>query len=146
MAYCDQDDLLKMIPEDQLKRLTDDEGVGEINADRIAEAIESGAEEIDTYIGGRVKLPINENIPPILSKYNVDIAIYNLYSRVKEDIPETRAQRYKNAVRFLEKVSEGKITLGLQPPPSPPGENDYAGKNLVYAREKIFSEEELGKY
>lgn len=146
MAYCIIDDVKKMIEEAKLIRLTDDENLGDINSDRLQEAINSAAEEIDTYIGGRVALPISGDVPPILSKLNVDLAIYNVYSRVKESIPEVRAERYKAAIRFLEKLSEGKISIGCQPPPDPPGEGDYAGGNQVNARDKIFNETTMDKY
>lgn len=146
MSYCTLDDLKKLLPEAVLIRLTDDETAGAVNESRGTEAIDSAAEEIDAYIGGRVKLPITGTIPPILGKLNVDLAIYNLYSRVKETIPETRAQRRKDAIRFLEKVSEGKISLGLQPPPDPPAEGGYDGASRVDARIKVFDKTTMDKY
>ena len=146
MAYCTIDDVKKMIDEVKLIRLTDDENTGAINSDRLQEAINSAAEEIDTYIGGRIALPISGDVPPILGKLNVDIAIYNVYSRVKESIPEVRAERYKAAIRFLEKLSEGKISIGCQPPPDSPGEGDYAGGSRVSVRDKIFDETTMEKY
>lgn len=146
MAYCIIDDVKKMIDEVKLIRLTDDENTGAIDSDRLQEAINSAAEEIDTYIGGRIALPISGDIPPILGKLNVDLAIYNVYSRVKESIPEVRGERYKAAIRFLEKLSEGKISLGCQPVPDSPGAGDYAGGSQVSARDKIFDETTMGKY
>jgi phage gp36-like protein len=68
MTYCTIDDVKKMIDEIKLIRLTDDENTGAINSDRLQEAINSAAEEIDTYIGGRIALPINGDAPPILGK------------------------------------------------------------------------------
>jgi len=144
--YCTVDDLKKAIPEAVLIRLTDDAGAGVVDEDKTSEAIASAAEEIDTYIGGRVKLPIAGTAPPILGKINTDIAIYNLYSRVKEEIPQTRADRYKNAVRLLEKMAKGEISIGLQPPPDPPAAGEYEGAGQVNARTKIFDPDTLGKY
>lgn len=146
MAYCTIDDIEKMIPEDILIRLTDDEGTGVINEAWVQEAIDSASEEIDTYIGGRVKLPITGAVPAILGKLNADIGIFNLYSRYKEDIPETRETRYKNAIRLLEKISEGKVSLGLQPPPDPPDEGKYSDGGRVQVRDKIFDETTMSKY
>ncbi|MBW2598540.1 MAG: DUF1320 domain-containing protein [Deltaproteobacteria bacterium] len=146
MAYCTPDDLQKLLPETVLIRLTDDTGAGVIDETRASEAIASSAEEIDAYIGGRVKLPIAGTAPPILGKINVDIAVYNLYSRVKEEIPQTRADRYKNAVRLLEKISKGEISTGLQPPPDPPAAGEYDGAGQVDARTKIFDAATMEKY
>ena len=144
MSYCTIDDLKKALPEAVLIRLTDDAGSGVIDEAKTSEAITSAAEEIDTYIGGRVKLPIAGTPPPILGKINTDIAIYNLYSRVKEEVSQTRADRYKNAVRLLEKISKGEISIGLQPSPDPPESYDGAGQ--VNTRTKIFDTDTLGKY
>ena len=146
MAYCTIDDVKKMIDEVKLIRLTDDENTGTLNSDRLQESIDSAAEEIDTYIGGRIALPINGIVPPILNKFNVDIGIYNVYSRAKENIPEVRDKRYNAAIRFLEKFSEGKRSIGCQPSPDPPGEGDYAGGSRIDARTKIFDETTMGKY
>ena len=144
--YCTLDDLKKALPETVLMRLTDDDSIGVIDEAKTSEALTSAVKEIDAYIGGRVKLPISGTPPPILGKFNVDIAIYNLYTRVKEEIPQTRSDRYKNAVRLLEKISKGEISIGLQPPPDPPGEGEYDGAGLVSARDKIFDETTMGKY
>ena len=144
MAYCTIDDIKKMIDEERLIRLTDDEGLGSINADRLQEAIDTAAVEIDSYIGGRVALPIVSNVPPTLNKLNVDIAIYNVYSRIAEKTPEVRADRYKNAIRFLEKFSEVKTSLGLQPPPDPPDEGEAGSR--VSARDKMFDETTMNKF
>ena len=144
MAYCTLDDLKKALPEAILIRLTDDDSMGVIDEVKTSEALTSAAEEIDIYIGGRVKLPISGTAPPILGKINADIAIYNLYTRVKEEIPQTRSDRYKNAVRLLEKISKGEISIGLQPSPDPPESYDGAGQ--VNTRTKIFDTDTLGKY
>ena len=146
MAYCVIDDLLKILPEQQLIRLTDDESSGSYDTDRVQEAIDSAAEEMDVYLGSRFDLPISGTIPPILGKINADIAVYNLYSRKKESIPETRSDRYKARIKLLEKIKEGKISIGIQPPPSPPGENDYQGGSHVSTREKSFGEDTMNKY
>ena len=146
MAYCTQSDIEKLLPKNQLIRLTDDEGINKVNAARIAEVIDSAAEEIDAYIGGQTKLPITGTVPPILGKFNADIAIYNLYSRLTESIPETRGERYKNAIKTLEKIAEGKISIGIQPPPDPPEENEYSGASVSSARDKMFDSTTMDKY
>ena len=146
MGYCTTTDLEKLLPEAKLIRLTDDEATGAVNTDRLQEAIDSGQEEIDTYLGNRFDLPITGTVPPILGKMNVDIAIWNLYSRVTEEIPDTRQKRYDNAISFLEKVAEGKISIGLQPPPSPPDDGDYEGGSQVSARDKVMDSTTMEKW
>lgn len=145
MGYCVKADIAKLLPEAQLIRLTDDEGSGAVNDGRVEEAIDSAAEEIDSYLSSRYKLPLEKTVP-ILGKLNVDIAIFNLYSRVKESIPETRQKRYDNAVRFLGKVAEGKMSLGVQPAPDAPDQGETEGQSQVSVRDKVFDETTMDKY
>ena len=146
MSYCAQADLARMLPESVLIRLTDDASAGSIDAEKIAEAIDTASDEIDAYIGGRYALPIAGTVPPILAKLCADIAIYNLYSRVKEQAPELRSERYKAAIKLLEAIASGKISLGVQPPPSPPAAGGYEGGAQVSVRDKIFDSTTMDKY
>lgn len=145
MAYCEKSDILKLLPEEQLIRLTDDESAGVVDDARVQEAIDSAAEEIDSYIGARVALPLTVTVP-MLGKLNVDLAIYNLYTRLAETIPETRKDRRDSAIKFLEKVNDGKISLGVQPLPEPPADGSYDNASRVTVRTKIFDTETLDKY
>lgn len=146
MAYCSAEDIYKIIPQAQVVRLTDDEGTGAVNADRLTEAIADASETIDVYIADRADLPIADPVPPILGKWCADMAVYNLYSRVMEEIPPTRAERHKAAIRALEQVAAGKLSLGIQPAPAPPDEGDYNGAAAVSARDKMFDPDTMEKY
>lgn len=146
MAYCTVDDILEILPEAQVIRLTDDENSGAYDPGKVQGAIDAAAEEINSYLGGRVALPIAGAIPPILKKFNADMAAYNLYSRVAEEIPSTRKDRYDNAVKLLEKIAEGKLTLGLQPPPDAPAAADCENAAQVQTRSKIFDEKVMDRF
>lgn len=117
MAYSTIDDIKKLIPETSVIQLTDDEGNGLVNQARVDEAIASADGEIDSYCGGRYTVPFT-TVPEIVKKISVDIAIYNLYSRKVETIPETRAERYKNAIRQLESIAKGLVSIGIVPEPA----------------------------
>lgn len=120
MAYSVLNDLKKMIPEESLIQLTDDEGYGTVNQTRIDEAIAQADAEIDSYCGGKYSIPFAAPVPDIVKKISVDIAIYNLYSRRVEVIPDVRTDRYKNAIRQLEGISKGIISIGEDPAPAAP--------------------------
>lgn len=109
--YSTLTDLKKLIPETVIIQLTDDEDTGSVNQARVDEAIAQADAEIDSYCGGRYTVPFT-TVPDIARKISVDIAIYNLYSRKVEEIPETRSERYKNAIRQLGDIASGKITIG----------------------------------
>ena len=145
MAYCTLADIQLKLPDAQLIRLTDDEDAGVINTDRVQEAIDAAADEIDGWIGGRVALPLTKSVP-MLTQINVDMAIYHLYSRYQESIPDTRETRYKDAVKLLEKINAGDISLGVQAPPEPPAAGNYEQGLQTSARTKDFSETTMAKF
>lgn len=117
MPYCTLTDILKLLPEETVVQLTDDEGTGAVHQTRVDEAIAQADAEIDSYCGARYSVPFSP-APDIVRKCSVDIAVYNLYSRRTEEIPEARSERYKNAIRQLEGIARGVITLGVDPPPA----------------------------
>jgi phage gp36-like protein len=85
--------------------------VNTVNAEVIAQAIADADAEIDAYCGSQFSgLPFS-SIPDIIRAKAVDISIYHLYSR-RQGAPEWRAKRYDDAIKFLAKVAEGKITFG----------------------------------
>jgi phage gp36-like protein len=128
MAYCTISDIKKTLPEATLIQLADDENQCPAAVDagaesctriiaRIDEAITGADAEIDAYCGKVYRVPIAP-VPRIVTKVSADIATYNLYARRTEEIPKTRADRYKNAIAFLKGVAEGTISLGVEPAPA----------------------------
>lgn len=143
MSYSVLDDIKKLIPEDTLIQLTDDDGIGTVNQGRVDEAIAQADSEIDSYCGGRYSVPF-ATVPGIVKKISVDIAIYNLYSRRVEVIPETRADRYKNAIRQLEGISKGVISIGVDPAPSAATQSSNTVE--IATSEKIFSRDKMAGF
>jgi phage gp36-like protein len=109
MAYCAQADILELIPESELIQLTDDGDLGVIDDGVVTRAIADADSEIDGYCGDRYSVPFTD-VPDMVRKLSVDIAIYNLYAR-RQGAPEGRKQRYDAAVRFLERVADGKASV-----------------------------------
>jgi phage gp36-like protein len=137
--YSTLDDIKKLIPEEVVIQLTDDENLGVVNQTRIDEAIASADGEINGYCGARYTVPFS-TVPDIIRKMSVDIAIYNLYSRRLEEIPETRADRYKNAIRQLEGIAKGVISIGESI--APPAETGGAECNKTES-DRIFTRDKL---
>ena len=144
MAYCILTDIKKLIPEDTLIQLTDDEGAGIVNQGRIDEAIAQADAEIDAYLGGRYSVPLTP-VPDVVKKVSVDMAIYNLYSRRVEEIPATRADRYKGAIRLLEGIAKGTVSIGEAVEPTAAESTDQA-KVSTSSEDRIFTRDKLGGY
>lgn len=121
--YCTMEDLLGRVSEDVLIDCTDDEGAGQVHAGRVTRAIEDAAGEINSYCMARYDVPFDP-VPPFIRKLSADIAIYNLFTRRgydEDSADRSIMDRYKNAVRVLEHIAKGVITLGQPQPPSESG-------------------------
>ena len=115
MPYCTQENILDRIDEAALIQLTDEAGEGEIDDDKVTAAIADADATIDAYCQGRYTLPLSP-VPPKITQISVDIAVYNLYSHSDLEMPEVRKERNKEAVRLLERVAAGTISLGASTP------------------------------
>jgi len=99
---------------DMVKRFANDiEELKLMHADAAAsinEALQDATEEINGYIGGRYPLPL-PNVPSNLNRMACDIARYRLY--YQQPTEEVR-NRYKDAIKFLERVQDEKAHLQIQ--------------------------------
>ena len=138
MSYCDIDDLQEQISEDELIGLSDDAAAGAVDDDVISRAIADADAVVDVYCHERYTVPLTP-VPAMIRRVSVDIAIYNLYSRRDDSAPETRQDRYKEALRFLEKVAAGKIGLGVATPApaDTPDSIDLASNTRIFTRDKM---------
>lgn len=141
MPYSTLDDIQALLPEDVLLSLTDDEGMGVINQTRIDEAVAQADAEVDAYCGGRYVVPVDP-VPDLMRKLSVDLAIYNLYSRAVQSMPDVRSERYRNAIRQLEGIAKGSISLGVATVPGPAdtgsgAETNKATDTNVFSRDKM---------
>ena len=135
--YSTLDDLKKIIPEETIVYLTDDGAIGTIDEPIIAETIAQADAVIDGYCGRRYKTPLNP-VSDLVKKLSVDIAVYNLYCRRVEAMPDVWAERYKNAIRQLEGIAKGTIALSPeQGGPAAPAETNKETDGNTFSREKL---------
>jgi len=114
MAYCTLTDIKEQIPEGELIQLSDDDALEEIDTSVIERAIADADAEVDSYCAERYTVPFDP-VPLLIRKYSVIIAIYNLFMR-RGDIPNDRETNYNNAVKFLQNVAKGIVSLGADAP------------------------------
>jgi phage gp36-like protein len=110
--YCTAEDLEIQIGKDPLIQLTNDNcEQNSIDAVVCEEAILYSSTLIDGYLRGRYNLPLNTQFP-LLRVVAMDLSTYRLYSRrIMTDIPEVVCDAYKNAIKTLENLQKGIITL-----------------------------------
>lgn len=144
MAYSSLEDLKKAIPETNIIQLTDDEGLGSVNQNRVDEAIAYADQMIDGYLRGRYTTPLSP-VPGLIKKLSVDLAVFHLYSRRLElEMPEAMMQRYKSAVKVLEQIQKGIVSLGIEPADDGPGQGYY--KTNKADEDKTFSKDVLNQF
>jgi phage gp36-like protein len=110
MAYASTTDMLQRFGEHELTLLTDRDGqAGTVVEAMLVTALTDASALIDGYLVGRYGLPL-ANPPIVLTRLCCDMARYGLYD---DQANEQVNQRQADAIRFLEKVSMGQISLGL---------------------------------
>lgn len=141
MAYCTLADIESS--EEDLIELTDDTDTGEVDQSNVDKAINHAGEIIDGYLRGRYTLPLDP-VPGLLTTLAAVITLRRLYGRrPRLKVPESLADDYKNAIKLLESIQKGLVTLGAGTPEEvlPTGE-----VSLVKAPAKIFTDELLDTY
>lgn len=139
MAYATAQDMIDRFAEQQLIEVTDPEIVT-IREAALIRALEDASDEIDGYLEGRYRLPL-QSPPRSLRMLTCNIAMYRLLSLRQIDVMEDQRQRYEDAIKFLRAVANGDINLGLDlagQTVDPAG-----GPTLVAGPERTFSRDRL---
>lgn len=120
MAYCTAEEVIDMLKPDMYGYIVgegsddlDDEALRDNILLLAGNAAEDAQAEIDGYLAKRYDVPF-VHVPPVISKFAKDIALYNLVSRKgidESDREKTYLTRYNSAVAYLTKVAEGKVDL-----------------------------------
>jgi len=109
MPYCTLEDILDSMDEDEVIGYTDDADTGSVNTEATDKAIAGADALIDAHIASKYGIPLSP-VPDIINSLAVDIAIYKISSR-RGGAPEGIRKKYEDAVKFLEKVSSGKVHI-----------------------------------
>lgn len=111
MTYASQQDMVDRFGEREVIALTDRDNNGAIDAAALAAGLLSADTEINAYLAGRYALPLS-NALPIVRDFACDIARYRLSSAEVVETEEVR-NRYRDAIKFFDKVANGLISLGV---------------------------------
>lgn len=143
MAYATEAEMLARFGFDQIVRVTDDTGAYvAINSARLQTRLDDAAAEIDSYLAGRVALPLTP-VPQILVRLACDIAWYHLLGDRGGEIEAARA-RYTDAVAFLRRVASGEVSLGDETPGT--AAEPTAGTPLVATPGRTFDRDSLAGF
>lgn len=139
--YASAADMIRQFQRREVLALTDPEDTGNIDQDILDGALVAASAEIDTYLSGRYRLPLNPT-PPHLTRVCCDIARYVLTGDERQET-SLISERYKAAVRFLELVASGKVTLG----PAENGETPSADGGVQFIQgSRVFARRGPGAF
>ncbi|GAB6100432.1 hypothetical protein JCM16358_23110 [Halanaerocella petrolearia] len=137
--YCTLDDLLERYSEETIIDITTDGGLDDtqINSTKVDGIIEDTTALINSYVQKRYDVPLSP-VPKVINKIAVDIVVYELFSDrgIDEESEQDIIRKHKNAMRLLEKIAKGQVTIGAS---SPQADNTIE----VVSQDRVFSRDSL---
>jgi len=111
VPYATISDLITQFGESEVVAITDRSRIGVVDTVVADGALQRASATIDSYLAARYPLPLSV-VPHQLVDLCCDIARYKLLG---SDVTETdpARYRYKDALRTLEHIRDGKIDIGL---------------------------------
>jgi phage gp36-like protein len=145
MPYSTDADLTNdVITPAELVQLTDDEGLGSVNAARTTAARAKIDELIDGHLrGGGYTLPLTST-PPMLKTISIDGTVCYLYERrFKAQMPESIQKKLDAILRLLAKIQKREILIGADAAVEAAGGNYQTNKT---ADDRKFTKDVLDTY
>ena len=121
--YATLDDMTAAFGENEMVEITDREHTDAVDTGLAEEALSRASSEADSYLARRYAVPVAAPVPPVLVAAVCDIARYRLTGGPASESDPILA-RYLQAVKWLERIADGKADL---PGQSLPGEGSAAG-------------------
>lgn len=134
MSYFERQDYIDRHGADELLQLTDRDGDGLEDLAVLDKAVLDADAEIDSYLGARYTLPL-AGTPELLKRIARDLVRYFLFD---QRAPEEVRLRYQRAIKLLEGIRDGDVSLGLAPASTPPGGETIGGEIMVSNQDRIF--------
>jgi len=132
MAYCTQADLDEVLTNAELISLTDDEGINNINSDRIDDAIARADALIDGYCRAQHTVPFS-TVPAMVKDLSIFFTGYYLWKRRRKgQLDDEREESYRRNRDTLRDISSGKIKLEDTAAFANTGEIFYSNKDICF--------------
>ena len=113
MPYATKADIDQLYGSDLLVRIADYDRDGTPDDEVVDRGLQAADEVCNAYLSAQYAVPVIP-IPGVIRTCAIDIAVYKIALGRTGRTDEMRV-RYEDALRILEKVSTGKVGLGLPP-------------------------------
>lgn len=111
MTYATQSDLINQFGEAEVISISDRGLTGVVDTIVVEGGLQRASDMMDSYLAARYTLPLTI-VPQMLVDICCEIARYKLLGAEATETDAAR-NRYKDAVRLLEQVRDGKLDIGL---------------------------------
>jgi phage gp36-like protein len=119
MAYVTADDVQERLGDALYVQLTDDEGTGAADLDRVNEAIGGAEGEVNSYLGQRYAVPVSlsgqDILAEVLRSFVLDLVEQRLHAR-RPPVPDDLVSKRSEALVWLRRVAEGEVVLPAATP------------------------------
>ena len=115
MAYSSQTDLEDRLTESELRQLADFNGDGVADSDVLARAISDADALIDSYIGTRYSVPLDD-VPDSIRLRSINIALYFLYLG-RQSVTDSVSKQHDHDLKWLQSIAAGSVSLGIAETP-----------------------------
>ena len=113
MALITKNDLSLKYGEQELINRTDNDNIGAVDDDILAEHIKNAESIINGYLKGRYAVPLSsDNAPQMVKGIACTLTRKNYYD--KDGAPDHVESDYKGAIKLLQDISSGKIVLDVK--------------------------------
>ena len=145
MPYATPQDLIDRLGAREATAISDRFGTGQPDAGVLTLALAQAEDELNAYVGRRYALPLLTStgavaaVPTMLTRLAIDVARYR---QTGTEIMETEAirNRFKDAVKILEQIANGSVSLGNLMLATAGGPASVGGNSAVRAPLKAFSD------
>lgn len=117
MTYATKEDIDALYGQDLLVRVADYDRDGSPDDEVVARGLQSADEICNAYLSAQYSIPVTPT-PGVVRTCAIDIAVYKMALGRTGRTDEMRV-RYEDALLMLEKISTGKVGLGLPPVTDP---------------------------
>lgn len=136
MTYATKPQLVDLYGEDELIQLTDREqpGTGAVVDAVLDRALATADGIVDGYVGTRYPVPLAV-VPAVVASIAASITRWSLYGRT---VPDAVDAAYKESMRQLRDIADGRMTLGVPAgaePKKPTADVQFNDTPRVFARD-----------
>lgn len=144
MIYATPQDVIDRLGVREATAISDRNATGTPDIAALTSALALAQDEVNGYVGRRYAIPLQTSaglvavVPSMLTRLVIDIARYR---QTGTEIMETEAirNRFKDAIKVLEQIASGLISLGDLMLATAGGPASVGGNSAVRVQTKAFS-------